>query len=151
MPQPLPEGPTHIDEIVPGHGGVRRVQGQVGDALERLEVLVRVEREGAAGHAHREHVLHGDRDPGAPLDVRELVHEPPPVRGLPSVRRMDDDHGDAGGGRHLDRTVDLPDRIGPPHLPRQQEAGGVQRADLETELLGERPDPGGDPGSRRPS
>ncbi len=71
----------------------------------------------------------------------KLVDQPAAERALPPIRRVDDHDGDVGVGRRLDGAIDLPDRVGAPDLPRQQQARRVERADLETELVGERSDP----------
>ena len=115
----------------------------MGHPLERFEVLVRMERHGPARRPDREHVLDGHGDPRALLDIGQLVDQPAAERALPPIRRMDDHDGDAGVGRRLDGAVDLPDRVGAPDLPRQEQARRVERADLETELVGERADPRG--------
>ena len=111
VPEPLAEQLSDLDRIVPRHRGMRGVQHQVMHPLERLQVLVRVERDVPACDAHREHVLDRDRDAGALLDAREVVDEPATERALPSIRRVHHHHRDAGVRGRLDRPVDLLDRV----------------------------------------
>ena len=56
--------PAEVDQVVLGDRGVAGVHHQVGEALEVLQVLVRVERHLATPDPDREHVLDRDRHAG---------------------------------------------------------------------------------------
>jgi hypothetical protein len=100
-----------------------------------------VEREVTAGQPDREHVLDRDDDAAPLLQSRQVLDQPPTEPALPLVGRVDDDHRDPGPDGGVDRPVDLRDRVRGPHLPGEQQAGRVDRADAEPELAGQRRDP----------
>ena len=45
MPEAIAEAPAHVDQIVLRDGGVRRVQHEMRDAFELVQILVRVEHQ----------------------------------------------------------------------------------------------------------
>jgi hypothetical protein len=89
---------------------------------------------------HREHVLHADRDAGPGRVLGQLVLHPPAIPDLPLVGRVDDDERDVGLLGHLGGAVDLPDRVGPPDSPGQEEEGGVDGPHGQPELVRQLPD-----------
>src|SRR4051794_38620998 len=85
--QPIAEELSHLDQIVSRHRGVRRVEHEMWDAGQLVEVLVRVEQQRSRADVHGEHVLHRDGDARALLNGGQRSEQPPPVRALPAVRR----------------------------------------------------------------